>query len=487
MTDDIELLERFAARGDERAFGTLVERHVSLVYSTARRVVNGDTHLAEDVAQKVFTDLARKARTLPRDTVLTGWLYEAARFTAANTIRGERRRQAREQEVMAMQTPTTEPDAAWEQIAPHLDDAMGELPAADRHAILLRYFQNHDFAAVGRALGVSDDTAQKRVSRAVDRLREFLARRGVTVGASGLAVIISTNAVLMAPAGLSAAITVAALAGTAITTTALAAATKTIAMTALQKTLIAAALAAAIGTGIYEARQASDLRSQVNTFRQQQAALMEQITQERDEAANKLSALTNDNERLNRNTVELLRLRGEVGLLRRQLETQKVQAGLQRPSAIKTPQPVSHTPGSYVGKDQMAHVGYGTPEAAMETMIWAMMSGTYEQVMEGFDPAMQAGVIASGNSREAFETSRMKIALLFKGMQIVAKKFVAEDKVELKFKWDFDPTIKQIDPQMSGFIIQPMVKIGDEWKSGASSRDPESGWENNGPVQAFTP
>src|SRR6187431_3235813 len=103
MTDDNQLLARFATGSDEDAFRQLIERHLDLVYSAALRRVNGDAPLAQDVAQTVFTDLARKARSLPRDVLLPGWLYEAARFAATNAIRRERRRQSREQEVMTTQ------------------------------------------------------------------------------------------------------------------------------------------------------------------------------------------------------------------------------------------------------------------------------------------------------------------------------------------------------------------------------------------------
>ena len=380
MTDDIELLERFAARGDERAFGTLVERHVNLVYSTARRVVNGDAHLAEDVAQTVFADLARKARALPRDVVLTGWLYEAARFTAANAIRGERRRQAREQEALAMQPTASESTAAWEQIAPHLEEAMGALNAPERNALLLRYFQNQDFHAVGLALGVSDDAAQKRVSRAVERLREFLAKRGVTVGASGLVVIISTNAVLMAPAGLSAAIIAAAVAGTTIATAATA-----ITMTTLQKTLIAAALAAAIGTGIYGTRQASILRTQVQTLQQQQAAVADQnarLIRDRDDAARQLAALRAENERLNRNpdAAELIKLRGQVGVLRLELADTK-QRVIERASDTNI-LATRWAFGEIKLKRDWQDIGLGSPLAAVETFWWAVANNNVERMKQ---------------------------------------------------------------------------------------------------------
>src|SRR2546423_15578100 len=108
MTDDEKLLGRFAKDRDEEAFRELVSRHFGLVYSVALRQLNGDTHLAQDVAQPVFTDLARKAASLPSNTVLSGWLYQAARFAAAKTVRAERRRRVREQEAFAMQDNTIE-------------------------------------------------------------------------------------------------------------------------------------------------------------------------------------------------------------------------------------------------------------------------------------------------------------------------------------------------------------------------------------------
>ncbi len=484
MTDDIELLERFAAREDERAFGTLVERHVSLVYSTARRVVNGDTHLAEDVAQKVFTDLARKARSLPRDTVLTGWLYEAARFTAANTIRGERRRQAREEEVIAMQTSTPEPDAAWEQIAPHLDDAMGELPAADRHAILLRYFQNHDFAAVGRALGVSDDAAQKRVSRAVDRLREFLAQRGVTVGAGGLVVVISTNAVLMAPAGLSAAITSAVCATVATTTLTHAA---IITMNWINAKSAAAILGAAIlaGTGTYFVQN-----QRLSLAEARQRELLNQQTQlaaARDEALATAQAKNQEIERLRKDAADLARLRNDVTQLRQQLAAQKTPAAppIALPKDATTA--VAHPPGSYIAKAQLANVGFATPEAALETITWTMMVGTYDQVNEaaGHDADEEA---KEPNNRAEFTARQQVIAPLFKGMQIVAKKVLTEDKVELKVRHEYDPAVVELNKRpMPSFYRQPMVRVGTNWRLGGSTREHTPEWDTTGQIQTFTP
>src|SRR5471030_590304 len=134
MTPDPELLRRFAEAGSEAAFAELVQRHVNLVYSAALRQVNGDAHLAQDVAQTVFTDLARKAGSLARRETLTGWLYTSAHFAAAKIIRGENRRRDREEKFM--REPTNESSAGvspapsapdWEKLRPTLDDAMHEL------------------------------------------------------------------------------------------------------------------------------------------------------------------------------------------------------------------------------------------------------------------------------------------------------------------------------------------------------------------------
>jgi len=251
---DQQLLREYAERRSEAAFAELVRRHVDFVYSAALRMVR-DTHLAEDVAQSAFVALAQNARQLTDRPVLSGWLHRTAQNLAANTVRSDVRRRAREQEATAMnELLATEPDPVWEHIAPHLDAALGELSEPDRDALLLRYFERKSARAMAQTLGTSEDAAQKRVSRAVERLREFFIKRGVTVGASGLVVVISANAIQAAPAGLAGAI---ATTGTTLAGTTLSATTaiKTIVMTTLQKSIIAAIIAAAVGTGLYQARQ----------------------------------------------------------------------------------------------------------------------------------------------------------------------------------------------------------------------------------------
>jgi RNA polymerase sigma factor (sigma-70 family) len=322
---DVQLLRDYAEGGHEVAFRELVTRHTDFVYSAALRQVNSPD-LAGDIAQAVFTDLARKAQRLaeksPDQSSLAGWLHRSTRYAVLNHWRDTHRRLTNERLAMEQLVDNSESAPDWEDIRPVLDEALDRLGDEDREAILLRYFKNQDFRAVGLALGVSDDAAQKRVSRAVEQLREFFTKRHVTIGASGLVMLLSANAVQAAPAGLATALSAAAmLSGTTVATSTLIATTQTITMTTLQKTLITAALAALAGTGLYEARQASQWHEQVQTLQRQQAPLADQLRQmqrERDDATNRLAGLAVELARAKKNPAEVLKLRGEVGMLRQE-------------------------------------------------------------------------------------------------------------------------------------------------------------------------
>jgi RNA polymerase sigma factor (sigma-70 family) len=253
MISDLDLLRQFTRTNSQDAFTEIVRRHVNLVYSAALRQVRSP-QLAEEIAQSVFADLARNVGKLSGTgfqpvNALTPWLYAVTRRTAIDAIRKESRRQLREQIAVEMNDMNATAND-WPQIEPLLDDAMAALDETDRAAILLRYFENKNLREVGESLKISDDAAQKRVSRAVEKLREFFSKQKITVGVSGLAVLISANAAQAAPAGLTSAISTAVLAGTAATSTATIT-TKIIIMTTLQKTLVATSCIALAGTGIY--------------------------------------------------------------------------------------------------------------------------------------------------------------------------------------------------------------------------------------------
>jgi uncharacterized protein (TIGR03435 family) len=208
--NDHELLAEFARGGSEEAFATLTARHVNLVYSAALRFT-GNPHHAQEIAQAVFIILARKAKSISRKTILSGWLYQTARLTAANFVKGEIRRQQREQEAYMQSTLTETNAAAWQQLAPLLDEAMGRLGETDRNAVVLRFFENKTAQEVGSALQLTEAAAHKRTARALEKLRGFFTKRGVALSATVIAGAVSAGSVQAAPAGLAATISTVAL------------------------------------------------------------------------------------------------------------------------------------------------------------------------------------------------------------------------------------------------------------------------------------
>jgi RNA polymerase sigma factor (sigma-70 family) len=206
MKTDVELLRCYVEERSESAFTELVQRHIGLVYSVAFRRVGGDRHLAEDVTQTVFNDLARKAATLRNREHLRGWLFLGANVASAAVVRGERRRKAREHAVHNMQ-PTifsAEPDPDWGQLRPVIDDAIVGLKADDREAVLLRFFEKRSFTEVGAILQVTEEAARKRVDRALEKLRALLQRRGITSTSAALDSALTAGAATSIPAGLGA-------------------------------------------------------------------------------------------------------------------------------------------------------------------------------------------------------------------------------------------------------------------------------------------
>jgi len=209
---DMELLREYDRQGSEAAFAALVQRHVSLVYSAALRHVGIAAH-AEEITQAVFVILARKAASLRPDIILESWLYETTRLTALSFRRGERRRQFREQEAYMQSTLQESADAStWNQLAPLLDEAMARLGKKDRDAVLLRFFKNKNLREVAAALKVNETAAQKRVHRAVGKLRAFFTKRGIIFPAAVLTAAISANSVQAAPVALAKTVTAVAIA-----------------------------------------------------------------------------------------------------------------------------------------------------------------------------------------------------------------------------------------------------------------------------------
>lgn len=260
---DHELLRHYANKGPDaqQSFTALVERHLNLVYSVARRQL-GASQLAEDVAQATFVELARRAGRITPEVSLVGWLHVVSRRKALDVVRSEARRRAREQAAVSLAEMKPTSSVPWNSIEPLLDEAVESLPADDRTAILLRFFENKSLREVGAALGASEDAAQKRIGRAVERLRDYLCRRGVTVSATGLGVELSAHAIDMAPAALGVAITasVGSLAGSA-------GLAGIFAMSTLQKSVATTAVVLAIGGTVFQARHVSGQREEIIRLR----------------------------------------------------------------------------------------------------------------------------------------------------------------------------------------------------------------------------
>jgi RNA polymerase sigma factor (sigma-70 family) len=193
----------YAKDGDNAAFGTLAARHVDMIFSVSLRR-SGHRQLAEEATQNVLLALSLKARKLAASgNNLPGWLHTATKFEVAKLQRRESRLKKREQAYAASQMNTSprHEDDTFPRLLPLLDKAIDQLRASDRDIIVRRYLEGQDFRRIGEALGISEDTAQKRTSRAFESLNRFFKRHaGVTVSATALAAGISQHCAEAAPA-----------------------------------------------------------------------------------------------------------------------------------------------------------------------------------------------------------------------------------------------------------------------------------------------
>jgi RNA polymerase sigma factor (sigma-70 family) len=195
---DSELLRAYQTKSSDTAFETVVKRYVDMVYGTARRQAKDD-QTAQEITQKVFCLLARKSAGLMERPSIAGWLYRATCFLAAKEMRQEARRRRREYEAVTMNELISSDPPLWEQLSPILDEVLNELPERDRLATILRYFQRKSMNEIAAVLGVSEAAAKMRVSRAIERLRQGFAKRGIACTASVLALTMSEKAASAAP------------------------------------------------------------------------------------------------------------------------------------------------------------------------------------------------------------------------------------------------------------------------------------------------
>lgn len=364
MTEAQTLLTAYAKDHSDSAFHELVSRYIDLVYSTALRLVGNDTHLAEDVTQTVFVALARSADKLPRDVLLGGWLHQVTRFTAGNTMRGERRRQLRERQAVEMNS-LQDQSKNLEHVGPVLDEAIGRLAVDDQAAILLRFFEQQDFRTIGQALGSSEDAARMRVNRALEKLHSILKHHGSTLSVTGLATALASSAVSAAPTGLAASIGATALASAAAGTTTTLTLINLIYMTKTKITLIGALIIAGASTPVILQQQANArLRAQVENLQ----ALEQQHARSEQSRGEALKAQADELARLRTEHDELIRLRSQASGASRQ--RQPTVAGA-KPNVGKSQTPTESPSIPLIPATDWKNVGTASPSAAMQTLFWA--------------------------------------------------------------------------------------------------------------------
>jgi RNA polymerase sigma factor (sigma-70 family) len=459
MTDNQTLLAEYARNGSESAFRELVTRYINLVYSTALRLVGGDTHWAEDVTQTVFISLARRSRTLSGEVMLGGWLYQSTYHVATKSMRAERRRQIRESEAVQMNALQDDSGASLRQVAPILDEAITQLGTEDRAAILLRFFEQRDFRSVGAALGSNEDAARMRVSRALEKLHSILKRRGFTLSAAALGTALASEAVIAAPAGLAVSISTTALVSAAVsggTLTFL----KIMAMTKL-KVAVSAVVVAGVGTTlVLEYQTQKKLRDENASLRQQ----IEQLASVQEENR-RLSNLQASSQLPKEQFSELLRLRGQIGGLRnqtnelgklqaenRQLRSSLANTGRNLQSAT---QPQATAPG-YYPKESWNFAGYADPESAFQSALCAQRDGDVEKFLASVAPEERARMLErSGGKPEGVIGAKDRADMeKIAGFQVVNKEAISADEVHLDIYAD----------GLSKTQTFSVKLIGNEWK-----------------------
>ncbi len=267
--EDIELLRSYAREQAQDAFAELVRRHLDLVYTIALRRCDGQSDLAADVAQQTFVTLAREARRLEEHPALAGWLFSTARHLALTAIRSEHSRKQREiAHAMHADLTKPEPTPDWDAIRPHLDELIDQLDERGRDALVRRFFAGQRFSEIGAALHVSEDAARMRVDRALERLRELLARRGLTSTTAALGTLLAALPTSAAPAGLAVSV---ALASAVVAPAASTTASAILSFMSTTKTVgVMVGLAALVASlGVYRGRQADEATTALHGLTEQ--------------------------------------------------------------------------------------------------------------------------------------------------------------------------------------------------------------------------
>jgi RNA polymerase sigma factor (sigma-70 family) len=462
--DDHQLLEDFQLNRSQDAFRRLMERHLPMVYSAACRMTP-DFSLAQDITQNVFLMLTRKAGSIRPPQVVGGWLYNTTRHIAMHTIRGEQRRRQREEEAAARQR--IQADSRPDPILADLEPAMEELDSSDRDALVLRYFENRSLREVGTELGVSEDAARMRVNRAEERLRAVFNRRGLAVTSTALLAALGLTTGAAVPAGLATTITAAVFG---------AAATTTIAITTMNwiniKSIGAIVAAVALtggGTYLVQHRQIEQIQRAQQSLIDTNQVLLAQL----DSARKAAQASEDQLKDVRRNNDELLRLRSEVGQLRRQVAGVKAA----RPAVQSSPSaPASQQSQTYqYARERLANLGYDTPETALVTAAWAAIQGDKETILA----TLSQELLTNKQATAIYNRNQKAMGSLLKQITMLSRKTVSDTEVQIKMEYDLDNGNGTAFKQ---YAITPMMKGAAGWKLGIT-RDYSQNWEQDGTIE----
>ncbi len=190
------LLRRFARGGDAGAFAEIVRRYAGLVYGTCLRVL-ADADKAADATQETFFQLVKRADEITGS--LGGWLHQVAVFKAVDSLRNDTARRQREGKYLDAKSGE---DRTWQEIAPHIDEALNELDDQTRETLVCHYLQGRSMTDLAEALGVSRATVSRRIDSGLDLLRTHLQKRGVLVATAGLSALLAENTAQRAPVAL---------------------------------------------------------------------------------------------------------------------------------------------------------------------------------------------------------------------------------------------------------------------------------------------
>lgn len=549
---DQELLRDYGLNGSETAFAALVNRHINLVYSAALRHVNISAH-AEEITQAVFVVFARKAASLRPDTILEAWLYETTRLTALRFLRGERRRQFREQEAYMQSIQPESTDAIiWGQLSPLLDEAMSQLGKKDREAVVLRFFKDKSLNEVATALQINEAAAQRRVHRAVEKLRKYFTNRGVSSTTAVITGMISAHSVQAAPLTLVKSVMVVAVAkgatASASTLTLINGALKIMAWTKAKTALVTGViLLATVSVTTVALKEFTFGKTASNPDVSSSGSLNETNPVEYYVLH---TPLLQNNEQLRNDLVGTWKLVGAKSLktgkfvvlaagnrfyktftpadwstasydsnsnllnsaggpytINGELCTETIATatgdktrflGARVPFRIRvigddyyqmgsganpsveqqwhrvtgtlsrSTSATGNIKGQLVGSKQLVDAGNATPEDAWETRYWARSIGDYDAVIAATAPEAVETAKAWMKDQATFRERSQEEFAAFNGIQILARKELADDRVELKYKFAFDN-----QPQTK---IVTMVKLNGAWVC-HETRAYDAGWD----------